>query len=514
MEMTRVVSTAEMKQAEFHANESGLPYLRLMENAGSAAYRVLREEVGLEQKRFAVLCGTGNNGGDGFVLARKLLEQECVTTVICTGTPKTEDAGRMYDMLSVMEVEILTLGVDSDTVIQSRLENCEVIVDAVFGTGFHGELPQSCAALFQLANRTNAFRVSLDMPSGLNSDSGAADPAAFRPALTVSFAALKPAHILPTSMALCGQTKAVNIGIDDSCFDALGFSMGIIDKEAVLEILPQRKPETHKGNYGRLLNISGSRNMSGAALLSTMSALRSGAGLVTLASVDKVIDASAGRIPEATYLRLPETEAGEIAAGSVRELVAALLRSSACLIGCGMGCSENTVLLLRAVLENSTCPVIIDADGINCLSRDINMIRTANVPLVLTPHMGEMARLLKCSVAEIAADRFRKARDFAVQWGVTLVLKDAVTVIAAPHGALFLNTAGNPGMARGGSGDVLAGMIASFAAQGISPESAAIAGVHLHSLCGDRAAAKLSQYGMLPSDIIGELPLLFQSMDR
>lgn len=515
MKFQKVVSTSEMKQAEQNAvTQTGLSYLRLMENAGSAAYRLIADEIGLEQKRFVILCGVGNNGGDGFVLARKLLERECVTTVICTGSPRTEDAQNMYEKLAVLEVEILTLGVDPIEVMRDRLHACEVIVDAVFGTGFHGVLPEQIATLFDLANETTAQRVSLDIPSGINSDTGEADPHTFLPTRTISFAALKTAHILSCARELCGQLEAVNIGIEPSCFDHMGFSLCDLDLGAVQEILPKRRPDTHKGSYGRLLEVAGSRNMSGAALLSVMSALRSGVGLATLASIDKVVDVAASHICEATYLRLPESAEGEISSEGLRDIVFALLHSTACLIGCGMGCSENTFRLLRIVLENSIAPVVIDADGINCLSRDINIIRTANAPVILTPHMGEMARLIKRSMTEIAADRFRIARDFAQEWNVTLVLKDFITVIASPDGNLYLNRAGNPGMARGGSGDVLAGIIASLTAQGIAPTLAAAAGVHLHAQAGDRVASRLSQYGMLPSDMIEELPLLFQSINR
>ncbi|MBQ4153448.1 MAG: NAD(P)H-hydrate dehydratase [Oscillospiraceae bacterium] len=515
MEFKKVVSTTEMKQAEKNAVEQmGLSYLRLMENAGSAAFRLIADEIGLEQKRFVLLCGVGNNGGDGFVVARKLLERDCVTTVICTGFPKTDDARDMYEKLRAMDAEILMLGLDSLERIKDRLDACEVIVDAVFGTGFHGELPESVAALFQIANAVTAERVSLDMPSGVNSDTGEADPSAFLPTLTISFAALKTAHIHPMASTLCGRIEAVNIGMEPTCFDGMGFSLCSLDLETVQEILPQRRAETHKGSYGRLLAVVGSKNMMGAAVLSTSSALRGGAGLVTVATTDSVANTVAAHMSEAIYLRLPETADGEIGAEGLREVVNTLLRSTACLIGCGLGCSENTARILRTVLENSTVPVIVDADGINCLSRDINIIRTANAPLVLTPHMGEMSRLIKRPIAEIAADRFRIARDFAKEWNVTLVLKDYITVIASPDGGLYLNTAGNPGMAKGGSGDVLAGLIAALIAQGIDPTLAAAAGVHLHAVCGDRVASRLSQYGMLPSDMIGELPLLFQSINR
>lgn len=510
----RVVTTAQMKQAEANADASGLSYLRLMENAGSAAYRVIRDEIGLERKRFVLLCGAGNNGGDGFVVARKLLEQECIVTVVRMGFSKTPDASHMYEMLSAMEVEILTLGIDSTETICDRLTACEVIVDAVFGTGFHGEIPESYRRIFETAAHSDAEIVALDLPSGVNSDSGAAAPYALRASLTISFAALKPAHILPIAKEYCKTVEVVNIGMEEDHFGEMGFFLGDIDLETVKEILPPRDPDTHKGNYGRLLNIAGSRNMSGAAVLSTQAALRCGAGLVTLACTDKVADIAAAHLCESLYLRLEEGKDGGISQNALREIVTALVRSNACLIGCGMGQTADTAAVLRTVLENAVSSVIIDADGINCLSQDINMIRTANVPLILTPHMGEMARLTGLSVSEIAADRFQIARDFAVREGVVLVLKDSITLVALPSGTLYLNTAGNPGMARGGSGDVLAGMIASFAAQGIEPALAAVAGVHLHSVCGDRTAAKYSQYGMLPGDMIKELPLLFESINR
>lgn len=514
LQASRIVSTSEMKLAEQNANEGGIPYLRLMENAGSAAYRVIRDHIGLEGKRFVVLCGTGNNGGDGFVVARKLLEQNRITTVIITGLPRTNDARAMYDTLTALEVEILMLGVDADEMISDRINHCEVIVDAVFGTGFHGALPERVAGMFRMANQAKACKLSLDMPSGVNSDNGEMDQDAFCPEITVAFAAMKLAHILPQSRRFCGEVHTVHIGMEEDCFANMGFLLTVLDENVIDAALPVRKPDSHKGNYGRLLNIAGSKNMPGAAVISTLAALRSGAGIVTLASTDMVADIAASHFCEATFLRCKADFNGQISMDSIRELAMMLLKSSACLIGCGIGVSENTITILRTVLENSTSPIIIDADGINCLSRDINIIRTAKVPVILTPHMGEMSRLTKKTVPEIKEDAFRIARDFAKQWNVILVLKDASTIIALPTGELYLNTTGNPGMARGGSGDMLAGMIAAFAAQGIEPSLAAAAAVYLHGLCGDKTAEKRSQYGMLPSDMIAELPLLFQSMNR
>ncbi len=515
MKFEKILTVSEMKQAEQNAvTQTGLSYLRLMENAGSAAYRLIADEIGLIGKRFVLLCGIGNNGGDGFVVARKLLEQGATVTVICTGYPVTEQAQNMYEKLIAVSPEVLTVGRSDDGVIKERLQHCEVVIDAVFGTGFHGALPQPIADLFAFVNTLSVKRVSLDMPSGVNGDSGQADSSAFCPALTISFAALKTAHVYPNAKSYCGEIKMVNIGMDPLCFEGLGLSLCRLNRDAISEILPPRVRTSHKGDYGKLLVVAGSRNMSGAALLSSRAALRSGAGLVTLATVDRVADAAACRLEEATYLRLPETQDGEISSNSMRELTQALHSATACLIGCGMSCSENTARILQSVLTYSTVPVIVDADGINCLSRNINIIRTAKAPVILTPHMGEFSRLVQRPISEIVADRFGIASAFAREWNVTLVLKDYITVIATPDGSLFLNTAGNPGMARGGSGDVLSGIIGSLAAQGLSPAFASAAGVHLHALCGDMAAARLSEYGMLPSDMIDELPKLFQSMNR
>ncbi len=514
LQAARIVTTAEMKQAEKNANDSGVSYLRLMENAGSTAFRVIREKIGLEHKRFVILCGTGNNGGDGFVVARKLSEQGCTVTTVITDLPRTDDARTMYDSLNALQADILMMGMDEDRVIANCLSACDVIVDAVFGTGFHGALPERVAELFRLSNRATACRVSLDLPSGINGDSGEADCDAFSPDITVAFAAMKTAHILPQSAAACGEIHTVHIGIEEACFEDAGFLLTVLDESIVEEALPIRKADSHKGTYGRLLNISGSGNMPGAAVISTLAALRSGAGIVTLASTDAVVDIAAAHFFEATFLRCKADDEGMLSRASMRDLVGNAVKASACLIGCGMGVSEDTASILRAVVENCTSPIIIDADGINCLSRDINIIRTAKAPVILTPHIGEMARLSKRSIAEIKADAFRIARDFARQWNVILVLKDATTIVALPNGALFLNKTGNPGMARGGSGDMLAGMIASFAAQGIEPSLAAPCAVYLHGLCGDRTAEKRSQYGMLPGDMIAELPFLFQSMNR
>jgi NAD(P)H-hydrate epimerase len=285
--------------------------------------------------------------------------------------------------------------------------------------------------------------------------------------------------------------------------------------EAVFEHLPVRNPLSHKGNYGKLLAICGSSHYRGAAALSAMGALRCGAGIVTLASTEAVCFTVAGKIPEAVLLPLEEGLEGEIDGGSaLKAIETPLQNATAVLLGCGVGQGSHVSEILAYVLEHTDCPVIVDADGINALAANIDILRQKKGPVILTPHPGEMARLTGDPVAEIEAGRSKAAMDFAKAHGVIVVLKGHETIVASPDGGLILNKTGNPGLAKGGSGDILAGMIASFAAQGIDPVYAAACAVHLHGLAADRTAARKSQYAMLPSELLDELAVIFAETGR
>lgn len=284
--------------------------------------------------------------------------------------------------------------------------------------------------------------------------------------------------------------------------------------ERVRAMLPLRDPESNKGSYGRLLCVCGSEGMAGAAVMSTRAAVRCGAGIVEAALPHAIYPIVASQVCEPVFTLLELSRENELTARGEEALKAALRKASAVLIGCGLGKSAAAHSLVRMALEVSSVPVVLDADGINIASENIDILKTARVPLILTPHPGEMARLLKTDAAEVQKSRETYAREFAVRHGVILVLKGAGTLVAAPDGRLFLNSTGNPGMAKGGSGDVLAGMTASFAAQGIEPFEAASGAVFLHGLAGDRCARKYSQTAMLPTDLIDTLPELFREIGR
>ncbi len=282
-----------------------------------------------------------------------------------------------------------------------------------------------------------------------------------------------------------------------------------IGREWVKTVFPKRDPLSHKGSYGKLVILAGCTRYRGAAALCTASALRSGAGVVTLASVPPVIDAVSAKLYEPVYLPLPQNSEGMISSCAVPLLLEQVKSASALLIGCGMGQGEDASAVVSALLGAAECPVVLDADGLNAVAGCIDILRTAKGRIIVTPHMGEMSRLCGKSIAELKADPAGIARAFAKEYGAVTVLKDADTVVAAPDGSLRLNTTGNAGMARGGSGDVLAGIIAAFVCQGLPPETAAACGVYLHGAAGDLAASRGSMLGMLPSDMIGVLPELY-----
>ena len=283
----------------------------------------------------------------------------------------------------------------------------------------------------------------------------------------------------------------------------------LLDASFVKGVFPKRDPLSHKGSYGKLTILAGCERYRGAAALCTGAALRSGAGIVTIASVPPVINAVSAKLYEPVYLPLPQNEKGTLSSLAVPLLLEQAKAASALLIGCGLGRSEDVAAAVTALLETAVCPVVLDADGLNAIASRIDILRTAKCRIIVTPHLGEMSRLCGKSIAALQGDPAGAAKAFAETYGVTVVLKDADTVVVSPDGSLFFNTTGNAGMARGGSGDVLAGIIAAFVCQGLSPEHAAACGVYLHGAAGDLAAAGGSMLGMLPSDMIDVLPRLY-----
>lgn len=511
----KILTTNQMKFAEGCAVDAGISELRLMTNAGNGAFKKICAVMGesLADAECVVLCGSGNNGGDGFVVARRLAERSSrVTAVLVNSLPKTACAQSMYERCKESSCEILDLDFDKPAVL-TRLLSARVVVDAVFGTGFHGILPEKHRELFAIVNESEAVTFALDLPSGVNADTGETSPDTLSADYTIVFGALKRGHVLRPQSEVFGKLSVIAIGIPDKAFGLLPEALTAVDSEYAKNALPARKTASNKGDYGKLLIIAGSENMSGAAALSVLGALRTGVGLCTLASVKTVIDRTASGIYEPTYITLFANADGCISAENKPLLREKLKGFCAVCIGMGMGVCEDTREIVKSVLKNADCPVILDADGLNVIASDINILKDTKADVIITPHPGEMARLVGKTALQVNESRLETAADFAYEYGVTVVLKGKNTVVCAPDGSMFVNLTGNSGLARGGSGDILSGMIASFAAQGVDLTDAAACGVYFHGLAADRAAASSSLRGMLPSDLFKALPKVLQEAE-
>ena len=504
----------QMKLIEKNSDESGVSYLNLMQNAGCSLAQFISQSSLNISNGIVVLCGSGNNGGDGFVVAKLLSDTGInVCVVLMCGEPTTEISTQTYCDLSGSSAEVLSLNDNIDKIF-NKISTCSLIIDAVFGTGFHGELPPQIKACFSYASRSKAIKIAVDVPSGGNSLTGEVAENTLMCDYTVTFANKKIGMEYLPLKEYCGEIVIVDIGIPKICYTNIDHPICKIEFSQMDKIIPMRSPTSHKGNFGRLVNIAGSSRMSGACAMSTLSALRCGVGLCTVATAKSVVDSLSSTIFETMYLPLKETSKGEISFSNAKELLSACEKATAVSIGCGLGVSEDTTKLVEFLIENITCPIILDADGINCIASRIDIIKNSRASIVVTPHPAEMARMLSISTEEVLKDRLGYAIKLSTELGITVVAKGAPTIIAGDNGFCYLNSTGNAGLSKGGSGDVLTGMISSFVAQGISPTDAAAAGVFLHGLAADRVAQKLSMQGMLPTDVIAELPLLFKEMNR
>lgn len=502
--MRYIVSNAQMKAAEADCDSRFISYSEMMNNAGSAVAKSIIENNA--PRLAAVMCGAGNNGGDGFVIARLLAERGFkVRVILVNGEPRTDCAREHFGFLNGGNIYRLDADKHRCT---AFVQNAQIVIDCVFGTGFHGELPEHVAELLTAANN-RPVRIAVDVPSGVNSDTGEYDPRCFRATETHVLAAMKKGLLNPAALELCGEIIPQDIGIDPSCFKEFE---ALFNGDCSRGVLPERTVGAHKGTFGRLLNIAGSLCYSGAAVMSTRAALRSGTGLCTLAAPVSTVKALTGTLVENTFLPLPETDdgfVGENAEGAVAEI---LPKMTAVAIGCGLGNSENTRKLTEYIIKNAQCPIIIDADGINSIADNINVLKERTGDTVLTPHPLEFSRISGLSVAEIQRDRIGAAKRFAAEFGVTVLLKGAYTVVSDSAGdEVCVNTTGSAALAKGGSGDVLTGIIAAMLAQDIPPYIAASAGAYCHGCAADLLCRTMHPASILASDIINILPKVYTS---
>ncbi|NLT09110.1 MAG: NAD(P)H-hydrate dehydratase, partial [Ruminococcus sp.] len=388
------------------------------------------------------------------------------------------------------------------SLVKSAIICATVIVDGVYGTGFHDQLDKNIAGIFAIG--TSAYRIAVDVPSGGNSFTGTVAFGAFEADETVTFGFMKTGMTQYPMRKYCGKMIVADIGIPAGALDVLDNDRKYyrIERNHLASFPPKRERDAYKGTFGNVLIIAGSSSMRGAAALAALGAFRSGAGLVKVASVEKCIDTVSVLVPEATYLEMDCDDYGFMLFDSSKDaLKKAMDSATAIVIGCGMGVTPDTMEITRFVLSNAKCPVVVDADGINCIASDIDILLGKRSDVVITPHVGEMARLLSCENSMIRNNRIVVAEKYAEKYGITVVLKGAGTLIANSR-MTASNHTGNAGMAVGGCGDILAGIIGSIIAQGSAVYDSACAGVYLHGLAGDAAANKYGMEAMLPRDIL------------
>jgi len=514
MHSMKLAINSEMKQIDAMAiEEYELQSAVLMENAGAI---VATEVLAMEKVRHVtVVCGNGNNGGDGFVIARHLHNKGLDIKVFVVGNMKeiAGDALKNLNILRKMDLQIENIKELNNLMrIEKAVKASDITIDAVFGTGLNRPLELLYTSVFDIINDNAAYILSVDIPSGVNGDTGAADEHAINAHKTVTFTIPKCGNILYPGSEQNGELVVRDIGIPKRILNDMKLKRNIITEESVMAYFPWRRGFSHKGDYGKVNIIAGSTGLTGAAILACKSALRSGIGLLKLYIPESLAMQITHSVPEAITIPLQEVRKGVIGITHFDKILTESESSDVIAIGPGCGNTAETSELVRRIIQELEKPVVIDADGLNAISRNPDILLEKKSKVVMTPHPGEMSRLIGISTDEINERPLEIAKEYASKWDVIMVLKGARTVVAAPNGDVFVNVTGNSGMATAGAGDVLTGIIAGFIGQGLSPLEASRLGVYVHGRSGDSSAEYKGEYGLLAGDIVEGLIYTMKEM--
>lgn len=512
----RILNVAQMREADrVTIEEIGIPSLVLMENAGRQVVAAMEAafEAALDG-RVAILCGRGNNGGDGLVVARTLAQSGIDATVFVIGAVADirGDARINLDILGRLGITVVEVGDEQAWELHfSEIAQCTVIVDALFGTGLRSALSGMLETVVADVNASGIPVVSIDLPSGLSADTPRIVGDSIDASMTVALAAPKLPLVLPPGEARAGDVIIADIGVSEATIEALdGPRISLLTPADVRHLVEPRAADSHKGDYGRVTIAAGSLGKTGAAYLAAMGALRSGAGLVTVATPVSCLPIVASMGPELMTASLPEGVDGELTPDAANRVLAVRHDVIAC--GPGLGTGPGSAAFVRALLTRATVPLVLDADALTVLADDPGALQGREErSVIITPHPGEMARLAGFKVEDVQASRLEVAGDFAASHHIYVVLKGHRTVIATPDGHLFINPSGNPGMATGGTGDVLTGVLSAWLAQLLDAEAACTLAAFLHGAAGDLAEVEQGQAPMIASDLLHQLsPALAQ----
>ncbi|HET6781104.1 MAG TPA: NAD(P)H-hydrate dehydratase [bacterium] len=488
--------------------EYGIAAGTLMERAGQAVADVAISMLsGNDSPRVVVVCGKGNNGGDGLVAARHLRRANVqVETILLS--PESELSGNARRAFAEAQQDGVVIRAAGASDGGPIFAGADLIIDAIFGTGFKGPARGRAAELISSINHAGKPVLSVDIPSGVSSDTGSADGAAIRASATITMGFLKVGLLVSPGADLAGEILVADIGYPEALSSNSSVSTHFVTSAMVRSCLPVRRPDSHKGDHGHVLIVAGSMGFTGAAVLATRGALRSGAGLVTLAVPKSVYPIIAAQVVEGMPTPLPDSN-GALAAGALKQL--RVLRGGSDVAAVGPGLSQAAGV--RRVVQDLLAadgPVVLDADGLNVLVGKTKILSRASSPLVITPHPGELGRLMNIPAEKVQEDRLSAARTAAKRFKCTVLLKGARTVVATAAGDAYIVPTGNPGMATGGMGDVLTGAIASLIGQGLDPTAAAYCGAYLHGLAADLIASERGMAGILASEVADHLPVAIE----
>lgn len=509
----KVVTAEEMRRIDRETIDSiGIPGHVLMERAGVAIAKNIKEIYG--RKKTVVLAGGGNNGGDGIVVGRELFNSGWSVKVLLL----IKEDRLSPDCLAQLRIaKKVGVPVEFRTNITETDLHGAIVVDALLGTGLNKPVEGPMAEVIGFLNKSGVPVISVDIPSGISSDTGQVMGIAVKANYTVTFGLPKRGHLLFPGAEYTGMLIIEDIGFPQELLSSDELKVEIPEVDWLKTLIPERPRYSHKGDYGHVLIVAGSRGKTGAAIMAAKACMRTGAGLVTLGAPETLMDVFQMRVTEEMTLPLPDRGDGTLSSKACAKILDFLSgKADVLCIGPGIGVSEDTERLMTEILRTLNKPLVVDADAINSISGH-KLLREYKAPLILTPHPGEMSRLiskagLKTDIADIERDRIEAARSFSKETGVNLVLKGVPTVIANPDGRVIINPKGNPGMATAGTGDVLTGMIGALIGQGLNPFEAATLGVYLHGLAGDIVASSKGEHSLIASDVIEAIPEAFKGL--
>lgn len=509
--MQPVFTAEEMRRVDRRAiEELGIPGAVLMENAGRGAAEAVLAFLGTLGRprrgaRVAIVCGKGGNGGDGFVAARYLAAHGVRPRVLLVARPEELTGDPALKLAEMGAAGLHATVVEGEPDLAAE----DVVVDALLGTGTRGVPAGMVAQAIAAINGSGRPVVALDIPSGLPADGGAPPGAAVRASLTVTFAGLKRGLVTPPGSDFAGTVRVAAIGVARAHLER-GIRTFLLEPLDIRPLFPARPRDAHKGSYGALLIVAGSPGKTGAAALAARAAMRSGAGLVTVATPTSQQPIVAGLVLESMTEPVPETLSHTISLDAIPVITRLADSRDAVAVGPGLGLAMETREAVCALVRHLPRPVVVDADALTALGDHLDLLRDAAAPRCLTPHPGEMARLLGGTIADVQRDRIECVRNFATRHGVHVVLKGAASAIASPDGDVCLCPTGNPGMASGGMGDVLTGMVGAFLGRGLAPQHALRAAVYLHGLAGDVGAERVGEEALIASDLLDAMPEAFR----